>query len=165
MTSSTKAARPPRAGGRAQQQAFGELLEVQLRNPAFRAAWDALEPKRRLVPALLRLRAQANLTQKELAAKAGWHPAFVSRLESFPGAGEKVAMPDLATLETYARACGCELGLVFARPKRRGAGFAIAATAAFGDHPGFRRALGALTRTVVKLARGGRPALEAPPEH
>jgi hypothetical protein len=34
----------------------------------------------------------------------------------------------------------------FARPKGRGARFVVAAAAAFSDHPGFRRALGALPR-------------------
>ena len=150
------------AADRPKKPSFEALLDDHLRDHAFRAAWEALEPKRRVVAALLGLRAKANLTQKDLAQKAGWHPAFVSRLESFPREGEKLYMPDLATLETYAAACGCEVGLVFARPKGRGANMEIAATAAFGDHKGFRRALAALTRARLWLTRGGRPALERP---
>jgi|GEM_PF-6300841 len=154
----------PRPARPTQKPAFEAVLDEELRDPEFRAAWAALEPKRRVVTALLQLRAAANLSQKELAERAGWHAAFVSRLESFPSEGEKLYMPDLSTLESYARACGCELGLVFARPKGRGARFELAAATAFGEHKGFRRALAALTGTVVKLTRGGRPVLEEPPE-
>jgi transcriptional regulator with XRE-family HTH domain len=155
-----KMQRSQRALNRPKKNTFATLLEDQLRDPAFRVAWETLEPKRRVVAALLRLRAEANLSQKALAEKAGWHPAFVSRLEAFPIEGEKLYMPDLATLETYAAACGYQLGLVFARPSGRGARIEVAATAAFGDHRGFRRTLAALTRAVVKVTRGGRPALE-----
>ncbi|WP_193370369.1 helix-turn-helix domain-containing protein [Pelagibius marinus] len=160
----TSRKKPPtsRSSTRPEAPSFEALLEEELSDPEFRKAWSTLEPKRCIVTALLRLRAQANLSQKELAERAGWHPAFVSRLESFPREGERLYMPDLATLETYARACGCELGLVFARPKGRGTRVEISATAVFGTHRGFRRALAGLTRAVVKIARGGRPVLEAP---
>lgn len=148
-----------RAAGRPKKSSFETLLEDQLRDPEFGAAWETMEPKRRIVSALLRLRSAANLSQKELAERAGWQPAFVSRLESFPGAGERLYMPDLATLETYARACGFEVGLVFGWPKGRGARVAVAATAAFGKSEGFGRALAGLSGTEISLGRGGAPRL------
>ncbi len=160
MTGSSRETQPTSARvARPKKPSFDALIGEQLRDPEFRAVWAAMESKRRIVSALLRLRAEANLTQKELAEKAGWSPAFVSRLESFPRAGERLYMPDLATLETYARACGFEFGLVFGRPKGRGARVAVATTAAFGESKGFRRALAALVGTEILLARGEAPRL------
>ena len=63
--------------GRQKKPSFDALIEDSLSDPVFRQAWQALEPKRRIVAALLRLRSEANLTQKELAARAGWSPAPV----------------------------------------------------------------------------------------
>jgi transcriptional regulator with XRE-family HTH domain len=147
-----------RASERPTKTSFAVLVEKQTRiDPAFRSAWKALEPKRRVVAALLRLRSQANLSQKEVAERAGWHPAFVSRLESFPREGEKLYMPDLATLVIYAAACGCDLGLVFGRATAPGARIDIAATASFGDKKGFRRAMARLTGTQITVPPGGAP--------
>jgi hypothetical protein len=61
-----------RAPKRAKKPSFEALLEENLRDDlAFRQVWKTLEPKNRVVTALLHLRAQANLSQKELAARAG----------------------------------------------------------------------------------------------
>jgi transcriptional regulator with XRE-family HTH domain len=65
--------------------------------------------KRAISTALVRLRKQAGFTQVQLAERAGWDKAFVSRLEGAAGAS-----PDTATLSRYARACGQAVGLVFA---------------------------------------------------
>ena len=159
MTSSSQKRRPtsPIAMRPTKKPSFDAVLEDSLSDPAFRAAWAALEAKRRIVTALLRMRALANLSQKELAERAGWNPAFVSRLESFPRAGERLYMPDLATLESYASACGCQIGLVFGQPRGRGARMAVAATAAFGDDRRFRRALAALADCTIAAPRGGPP--------
>jgi transcriptional regulator with XRE-family HTH domain len=146
---------------RPKKPSFEALLEDRLRDPAFRQAWETLEPKRRVVAALLRLRAEANLSQKELAERADWSPAFVSRLESFPREGERLYMPDLTTLQTYARACGCELGLVFGRPKGRGTRMTVAATAAFGDDKRVRRVLAALAGCAIAAPHGGALQIDA----
>ena len=89
-----RAMRPGGSGGSQRHLgSFRELRqELEERDPAFKKAWEALEAKRRIVSVLLRLRSRANLTQKELAEKAGWKPSFVSRLESFPREGEKLYM-------------------------------------------------------------------------
>jgi transcriptional regulator with XRE-family HTH domain len=65
--------------------------------------------RRAISTALVRLRKQAGFTQVQLAERAGWDKAFVSRLEGAAGAS-----PDTATLSRYARACGQAVGLVFA---------------------------------------------------
>jgi transcriptional regulator with XRE-family HTH domain len=89
---------------------FDALQEQMLReDPEYRRLWEASAPKRAIAIALVRMRKQAGLTQTDLAQKAGWDKAFVSRLE---GAGE--AVPDTNTLARYAEACGRAVGLVFA---------------------------------------------------
>jgi transcriptional regulator with XRE-family HTH domain len=114
-------------------QSLDDLREELLaKDPKLKEAWDALETKRRLVTSLLRLRRKANLTQRELAERAGWQPSFVSRLESFPRTGEQLFMPDVETLNRYAEACGSHLGLVFAEPKSRGNNLHVSASLGFG---------------------------------
>lgn len=138
---------------------FNTLIEDQLRDPAFRAAWQKLKPQRRIVTSLLRLRAAADLSQRELAVKAGWQPAYVSRLESFPGDGDKLHLPDLSPLKSDAQACGFEVGLVFGCPKGRSARVDIATTAGFGDDKRFRCALGALAGCMITAPRSGPPQI------
>jgi transcriptional regulator with XRE-family HTH domain len=87
-----------------------ELRDELLRERAgFREQWEASAPKRAIGTALVRMRKQAGFTQIQLAGRAGWDKAFVSRLEGAAG-----AMPDMATLSRYAQACGRAVGLVFA---------------------------------------------------
>src|SRR3546814_8490306 len=76
--------------------------------------------KRKIVASLLRLRAKADFTQKELAERAGWHPSFVCRLESFPREGEQLYMPDLQTLMVYAQVCGSNLAMMFGEAEAGG---------------------------------------------
>ena len=57
---------------------------------------------------LQRMRAEANLTQRELAERAGMSQPEVSRLESAGGA----RAPELMTLARFAEVCGYELKLV-----------------------------------------------------
>ena len=120
-------------------------------DPKFKRSWDALEAKRKIVTILLRLRAKADLTQKELAERAGWQPSFVSRLESFPREGEKLYMPDLVTLMRYAEVCESNLGVIFGEPKARGAGMHISESLALGESPRFNQALEAFSNTDVSI--------------
>ena len=71
---------------------FRETLDEQLRDPEFKAEWDALEPERQIVRAMLEGRERANLTQQELAAATGITQADISRLEN------GTANPSLRTL-------------------------------------------------------------------
>lgn len=83
-----------------------ELLQA---DPAFKKLWNASAPKRGIAIALTRMRKQAGRTQAEIAARAGWDKAFVSRLEGASG-----PVPGTATLMRYAAACDHAMGVVFA---------------------------------------------------
>jgi transcriptional regulator with XRE-family HTH domain len=82
-------------------------------DPEFRQLWEASAAKRAIAIALVRTRKQAGLTQSDLAKKAGWDKAFISRLEGALG-----PVPDTATLTRYAAACDHTMGLVFASAKK-----------------------------------------------
>lgn len=114
--------------------------------------------------ALLKLRRRAGLTQQELAARAGWDPAFVSRLESFPRDGAPGALPDLETLARYAKACSCELALIFGQPTECDGEIAAAAAASLSDDAHFTRSLATwpgrrigIRRRPAKARGGSRP--------
>ena len=83
-----------------------ELLQT---DPEFRRQWEASSAKRAIAIALVRMRSEAGRTQSEIAERAHWDKAFVSRLE-----GARGPVPDTATLMRYAAACGRAVGLVFA---------------------------------------------------
>jgi transcriptional regulator with XRE-family HTH domain len=83
-----------------------ELLQA---DPEFRKLWEASAPKRAIATALVRMRKEAGRSQSEVAKKAGWDKAFVSRLEGPTG-----PMPDTTTLIRYADACNHAMGVVFA---------------------------------------------------
>lgn len=53
---------------------FRETLNEQLRDPAFKAEWDALEPERQIMRAILEGRDEQSLTQKQLAEVTGYRP-------------------------------------------------------------------------------------------
>jgi transcriptional regulator with XRE-family HTH domain len=91
-----------------QSGSFDDLEREWLQDPKYRRLWEASAPKRAIAIALVRMRKQAGLTQSDVAQRAKWDKAFVSRLE---GAGG--AVPDTNTLARYAEACGRSVGLVF----------------------------------------------------
>jgi transcriptional regulator with XRE-family HTH domain len=130
--------------------------ELLAKDPVFRAAWEASAPRRRLVTALVRLRRKADLTQQELAAKAGWERAFVSRLESLPRDRVSLALPDLATLARYAEACGCELALVFGQPRARAGELEVTAAVSLSDDERFTSTLATWSGRRIGIHR--RPA-------
>ncbi len=78
-----------------------------MRDPAFRAAYDALEEEFSALEALLTARKEAGLTQAQVAERMGTTTSAVSRLESCL-ASEKHS-PSLSTLRKYAAACGKSL--------------------------------------------------------
>lgn len=138
------------------QPAGPDLAEVREQmlasDEAFRAAWQAQELRRQIVTVLLSLRREAGLTQRELARRAGWSPAFVSRLESIPARSDRASIPSVQTLLTYAAACNRELGLVFghqtsAHGVRVDEAVSLGRTRAFGD------VVGALDDKTITLER------------
>lgn len=88
-------------------KSFRDSLNERLRDPEFRAEWDALDPEFQIVKAILDGRAARNLTQRELAEITGINQADISKLENGNG------NPSLRTLERLADGLGMRLKLEF----------------------------------------------------
>ena len=86
---------------------FRETLNEQLRDPEFKTEWDALEPERQIIRAMLEGRERADLTQQELAEATGITQADISRLEN------GTANPSLRTLKRLASGMGMRLKVDF----------------------------------------------------
>ncbi len=80
------------------------------KNPAFVEAYDALEEEFSLAEALIKARAQAHMTQEQVAEAMGTSQEQIARLES----GR--TMPSTRTLKRYAEATGTKLRISFERP-------------------------------------------------
>ena len=65
---------------------FKDFKEELLKNPEFRKEYEALEPKYRLIRALIRRRNELRLSQVQLANLIGMQQPAISRLEN--GAGK-----------------------------------------------------------------------------
>ena len=83
------------------------FLEEQLKDPAFKAEYDALEPEFAIIQAMIDARNNSGLTQKQLSERAGIVQGDISRLEN----GN--ANPSLRTLKRLASAMDMNLKLVF----------------------------------------------------
>lgn len=77
-----------------------KLHEEWMKDPAYKAAYDALEPEFALAGELIKARAKAGLSQAEVASRMGTTQSVVARLE-----GGKTP-PNFKTLEKYAAAVG-----------------------------------------------------------
>ena len=84
------------------------LHETWMRtDPAYRREYQALEPEFALIEAMIQARADAHLTQAELACRMGTTQAVIARLE---GGRTK---PSTRTLERLAQATGMRLRISF----------------------------------------------------
>ena len=81
---------------------FRETLNEQLRDPEFKAEWDALEPERQIMRAIVEGRDEQALTQKQLSEMTGITQADISRFEN--GTGN----PSLRTLKRLAESLKVE---------------------------------------------------------
>ena len=90
---------------------FRETLNEQLRDPEFKAEWDALEPERQRMRAIVEGRDEQALTQKQLSEMTGITQADISRFEN--GTGN----PSLRTLKRLAEGLGMSLKVEFV-PKK-----------------------------------------------
>ena len=79
-------------------------------NPEFVAAYDALDEEFALAEALIHARAEAQMTQEQVAVKMGTTQAVIARLESGG------SMPSTRTLQRFAKATGMRLRIQFERP-------------------------------------------------
>lgn len=86
---------------------FRETLNEQMKDPEFRAEWEALEPERQIMRAIIDGREQNHMTQKQLSEATGITQADISRLES------GTANPSLRTLKRLAAGMGMDLKLEF----------------------------------------------------
>lgn len=86
---------------------FRETLNEQLNDPEFRAEWEALEPERQIIRAIIEGRETHDLTQKQLADATGIAQADISRLEN------GTANPSLRTLKRLAAGMGMQLKIEF----------------------------------------------------
>lgn len=90
---------------------FRETLNEQLRDPEFKAEWDALEPERQIMRAIVEGRDEQALTQKQLSEMTGITQADISRFEN--GTGN----PSLRTLKRLAEGLGMSLKVEFVSKK------------------------------------------------
>jgi len=86
---------------------FEKHLSKKLKNPEFKAIWDASEAEYDLIKALIKARNAAGITQQQLAAKTGIDQAVLSRIET----GK--ANPSIATLKKLARGLDKKLKIDF----------------------------------------------------
>ncbi|HXZ67375.1 MAG TPA: helix-turn-helix transcriptional regulator [Alphaproteobacteria bacterium] len=92
-----------------------ELFAEWRKDPKYVAEYEALEGEFAIAAAVIAARADAGLTQDELAKRMGTTQSVVARLES----GQ--ARPSTSTLEKLADATGTRLKISFEpRPKRSG---------------------------------------------
>ncbi|HLC23203.1 MAG TPA: helix-turn-helix transcriptional regulator [Dehalococcoidia bacterium] len=82
-----------------------------MKEPGFKAEYDALELEYKLARELIRLRLSKGLTQEQLAKKINTKQAGIARLES----GSR--LPSLSTIRKVAEALDADLDIVL-RPKR-----------------------------------------------
>jgi transcriptional regulator with XRE-family HTH domain len=75
------------------------------KRPGVRKACRALEDEFAFLDEVLKARAEAGLTQAEVAARVGTTQSAIARLES----GARKHSPSIATLQRYARALGYRL--------------------------------------------------------
>ena len=86
-------------------EAFAEWRE----DPQYLDAYNALEEEFALAEALIKARAQARMTQEDVARAMGTTQAVIARLES----GR--TMPSTRTLQRFAEATGTKLRIHFER--------------------------------------------------
>ena len=86
---------------------FDSFLEEQLKDPEFRAEYEALEPEFAIVQAMIDARRKTGLTQKQLAERTGIAQSDISKFET--GGGN----PSLRTLQRLAAGMGMVLHIEF----------------------------------------------------
>jgi transcriptional regulator with XRE-family HTH domain len=85
-----------------------------LARPAVKKAYDELDEEFAFLDEVLKARAEAGLTQAEVAARIGTTQSAIARLES----AEARHSPSIATLQRYAKALGYKLQVRFVKGGR-----------------------------------------------
>ena len=86
---------------------FDDFLKEQLDDPEFRREYEALQPERAIIQAIIDARKQSGLTQKELSERTGITQGDISKLE------RGNANPSLNTLQRLAAGMGMTNKLEF----------------------------------------------------
>lgn len=79
---------------------FNDYLSQKMKDPAFKAEYEALEPEFSIIQAMIDARKASGLTQKQLAERTGIAQADISKLENGS------ANPSLRTLRRLAEGMG-----------------------------------------------------------
>ena len=86
---------------------FREYLKNQLKDPAIKAEYDALQPEFAIIRAMIDARNKSGISKKELAERTGISKSFITKLEN----GN--ANPSLTTLKLLAAGLGLRLKIKF----------------------------------------------------
>jgi ribosome-binding protein aMBF1 (putative translation factor) len=89
---------------------LNRLKKEWLKNPDIRAEYDALAEEFSLAEALIRARAEADMTQAQVAEKMRTSQSYVAKLES----GQ--VSPSMKALQRYAAATGARLKITLEHP-------------------------------------------------
>lgn len=89
-----------------EMRSFEAWKRKQLKNPAIKREYDALEAEFALAGELIGARAKAKLSQQEVARRMGTSQSAVARMES----GR--TLPSTSSLVKYAKAVGRELRIM-----------------------------------------------------
>lgn len=84
-----------------------EYLKEQLRDPKFKKEWDKSESAYQLTRELIRARIEGNISQRQLAQKAGTTQAVISRIENM------TVSPSIALVQRIANSLGKKLEIKF----------------------------------------------------
>ncbi len=88
---------------------FDSYLEEKMKNPDFKAEYDALDPEFSIMQAMIDARKESGLTQQQLSEKTGITQADISRME------KGNANPSLHTLQRLAAGMNMRLRLEFVK--------------------------------------------------
>lgn len=86
---------------------FNSFLSDQLKDPEFKAEYDALEPEFAIVQAMIDARKISGMTQQQLSERTGIAQGDISKLEN------GTANPSLKTLQRLAAGMGMILKIEF----------------------------------------------------
>jgi len=84
-----------------------EIHNDMMRDPEYRAVYEAEERKERLQALLLEWRKHAGLTSAQVADRMGVKPPTVSRME------KNITTASVETISRYAKACGVESATIY----------------------------------------------------
>ena len=86
---------------------FQDFLNEQMKDPEFAVEYEALQPEREYIRAMLSARNDMGLTQQQLAERCGIRQSNLSRIENGSSS------PTVATLQKIAAGMGKKLRIEF----------------------------------------------------